>query len=88
MSEAGFVVEAMLRFNRISRPGWWFSGKIMKRRTISRFQLKNFDRLVWFWRIVDRWLPWNPTSIIAIGRKQAHANSSDAHELSRAVAYR
>ena len=88
MSEAGFVVEALLRFNRISRPGWWFSGKVMKRRTISRFQLKNFDRLVWFWRIIDRWLPWNPTSIIAIGRKKSPAGASYPQHQSRTVAYR
>jgi hypothetical protein len=36
---------------------------------ISRFQLSNFDRGVWLWRRLDRWLPWSPTSIIAIGRK-------------------
>jgi glycosyltransferase involved in cell wall biosynthesis len=69
MVEAGFKVEAMLRFNRISRPGWWFNGKILQRRTISRSQLKNFDRLVWLFRRIDAHLPWSPTSIIAIGRK-------------------
>jgi len=69
MVEAGFSVEAMLRFNRISRPGWWVNGKILKRRTISRFQLRTFDRLVWLFRRIDAYLPWSPTSIIAIGRK-------------------
>jgi SAM-dependent methyltransferase len=69
MVEAGFTVEAMLRFNRVSRPGWWFNGKILKRRTISRSQLKNFDRLVWLFRRIDRSLPWRPTSIIAVGKK-------------------
>jgi SAM-dependent methyltransferase len=71
MTEAGFVVEAMLRFNRISRPGWWLNGKILKHRTISRHQLKNFDRLVWLFRRIDAYLPWSPTSIIAVGRKKA-----------------
>jgi glycosyltransferase involved in cell wall biosynthesis len=69
MVEAGFTVEAMLRFNRISRPGWWLNGKILKHRTINRSQLKNFDRLVWLFRRIDAYLPWSPTSIIAIGRK-------------------
>jgi glycosyltransferase involved in cell wall biosynthesis len=71
MSEAGFVVETVLRFNRISRPGWWWNGKVWKRRTISRFQLKTFDRMVWFFRRIDAYLPWSPTSIIAVGRKKA-----------------
>jgi glycosyltransferase involved in cell wall biosynthesis len=71
MRNAGFEVEQMLRFNRISRPAWWWNGRVLKRRTISRFQLKNFDRLVWLWRRVDGRIPWGPTSIIAVGRKKA-----------------
>ncbi|MFN7939208.1 MAG: glycosyltransferase [Bryobacteraceae bacterium] len=69
MTEAGFQVETVLHFNRISRPGWWFTGKILRRRTISRFQLKNFNRMVWLFRRIDAFLPWSPTSIIGIGRK-------------------
>jgi glycosyltransferase involved in cell wall biosynthesis len=69
MTEAGFEVETVLRFNRASRPGWWLNGTILKRRTISRLQLKNFDRLVWILRRVDSYLPWEQTSIIGIGRK-------------------
>ena len=69
MEEAGFRVERILSFNRISRPGWYITGKILKRRTISPFQLWLFDRLVWLWRRIDRHLPWPATSIIAIGAK-------------------
>ncbi len=69
MTAAGFDVEAVLRFNRASRPGWWFNGTVLKRRTISRLQLRNFDRLVWLWRRLDRYLPWPQTSLIVIGRK-------------------
>jgi glycosyltransferase involved in cell wall biosynthesis len=69
MTAAGFEVETVLRFNRASRPGWWFNGTVLKRRTISRLQLRNFDRLVWLLRRVDRFLPWPQTSLIAIGRK-------------------
>ena len=71
MTAAGFDVEAVLPFNRISRPGWWLNGKVLKRRTIGRGQLRNFDRLVWLWRRVDSLLPWPPTSLIAVGRKHA-----------------
>jgi len=69
MQEAGFEVERILEFNRVSRPGWWFNGRILKRRLISPFQLKLLDRTVWLWRRIDPFLPWKPTSIIAIGRK-------------------
>jgi hypothetical protein len=28
-----------------------------------------FDRLVWLWRRIDRFLPWGPTSLIGVGVK-------------------
>jgi glycosyltransferase involved in cell wall biosynthesis/phospholipid N-methyltransferase len=69
MEAAGFRVDDILQFNRISRPGWWLAGKVFKRTTLGRLQLKLFDHLVWLWRRIDRLLPWQPTSIIAIGVK-------------------
>jgi hypothetical protein len=27
--------------------------------------------MVWFFRRIDAYLPWSPTSIIAVGRKKA-----------------
>jgi 2-polyprenyl-3-methyl-5-hydroxy-6-metoxy-1,4-benzoquinol methylase len=66
---AGFELEHMLRFNRVTRPAWFFNGRILKRETFSRFQLWVFDRMVWLWKALDKVLPWNPVSIIAIARK-------------------
>jgi len=73
MAAAGFDVETVLHFNRASRPGWWLNGTILKRRTISRLQLRNFDRMVWLLRRVDAYLPWSQTSIIGIGRRRITA---------------
>jgi hypothetical protein len=69
MQQAGFAVEQIIEFNRISRPGWYINGRLLKRQKISHLQLRIFDRLVWLWRKIDRWLPWPSTSIIAIGVK-------------------
>jgi glycosyltransferase involved in cell wall biosynthesis len=69
MEQAGFRVETILDFNRISRPGWYVTGKVLKRTTLSAVQMKIFDRLVWLWRRIDQRLPWPPTSIIAIAVK-------------------
>ncbi len=69
MEQAGFRVERILDFNRISRPGWYVSGKVLKRTTLGAMQMKLFDQLVWLWRRIDRRLPWPPTSIIAIAVK-------------------
>ena len=69
MEEAGFDIEKFLDFNRISRPPWYVSGRILKRKTLGSGQMRVFDRLVWVWRAIDRYLPWPPTSIIAIAVK-------------------
>ena len=69
MEQAGFRVERILDFNRISRPAWYVTGRWLKSKTISRFLLYIFDRSVWLWRRIDCRLPWPPTSIIAIAVK-------------------
>jgi len=71
MESTGFRVDRILEFNRISRPGWYVTGRILKKTTLSPFQLKVFDRMVWLWRGIDAHLPWPPTSIIAIGVKKS-----------------
>jgi SAM-dependent methyltransferase len=69
MEAVGFTVERILKFNRVSRPAWFVSGRILKRRSLEWNQMRIYDRMVWLWRKIDKWLPWKPTSIIAIARK-------------------
>lgn len=69
MEEAGFEVQTTIEFNRISYPGWYVAGRILKQQTLRPMQMKLFDRFVWLWRRIDRFLPWGPTSLIAVGRK-------------------
>ena len=67
MEEAGFEVEHLLHFNRVTRPGWRFNGQLLKRRSFGRFQLKVFDTLVPLWRRIDGYFPWPAVSLIAVG---------------------
>ncbi len=69
MEKAGLEVERVLHFNRVTRPGWFVNGRVLKRRHFSRSQLWFFDRLVWLWRRIDRLLPWPAVSVVAIARK-------------------
>jgi len=71
--KAGFQVEDILKFNRVSYPGWRFTGQLMRAKTLSPLGMRVFDKLVWLWRKIDRTLPWPATSIIAIARKPADA---------------
>lgn len=66
LERAGFRVEQLLEFNRASVPGWWLNGRMMKKRTFSRVQLKFFDVLVPFLKRVDSWWPWPAQSLIAV----------------------
>ena len=70
VEEAGYALERMLEFNRVSTPGWRFTGKVLKARRLSSASMKVFDSLVWLWREIDAKLPWEPTSIIAIARRR------------------
>lgn len=67
MGAAGFEIERMIMFNRITWPGWYLNSRILRRRTVGRLQLRLFDLLVPLWRRIDRHLPWPATSLIAIG---------------------
>lgn len=69
MEATGFVVEQVVRFNRVSRPAWFVSGKILKRTSLDLNQMRLYDRFVWLWRRIDRFLPWRPTSIIGVARR-------------------
>jgi SAM-dependent methyltransferase len=69
MEQAGFQVEQIIRFNRVSRPAWFVSGRILKRRSLEWNQMRVYDRMVWLWRRIDKFWPWRPTSIIGIARK-------------------
>lgn len=71
LSAAGFEVETIFDFNRLSVPGWWVNGKLFKRRTFSRFQIKVVDTATRFLRHFDKNLPWEGQSIIGVGRKPA-----------------
>jgi glycosyltransferase involved in cell wall biosynthesis len=72
MEAAGFEVERIVEFNRVTRPGWILNGRILKRRHFSRFQLWVFDRMVWLWRRTDGVLPWPAVSLIGVGRKRGN----------------
>jgi glycosyltransferase involved in cell wall biosynthesis len=83
LERAGFVVEQMIRFNRVSSPAWFLAGKMFGRSRLSRGLLRIFDATVFLWRRIDRLLPFPPISLIAIARKPVTVHSgsvaADAH---------
>ncbi len=69
LETAGFQVEETRPFNRVSVPAWWFNGKVLRRRSFSRVQLKLFDLMVPILRRLDRFLPWPSLGLIAVAKK-------------------
>lgn len=69
LERAGFQVEHIFDFNRFSVPGWWLNGKVLRRRTFSRVQLKVLQILLPVLRRVDPILPWGGLSLIAVATK-------------------
>jgi len=65
----GFVVDTIFDFNRVTRPGWWLNGQVLKRRHFSKVQLKLVNLFTWLFRRVDRLLPWDGASLIAVARR-------------------
>lgn len=66
---AGFTVETMEDFNRMSVPGWVLNGKLLKRKSFSRLQLKILDTALPLMKKLEGLWPWKGLSLIAVGVK-------------------
>jgi SAM-dependent methyltransferase len=68
---AGFRLEHLEYFNLAGVPGWWLTGRVLRRRLIPTGSLRWYDALVPLFRL-ERWLPWRiGQSLIAIGQRPA-----------------
>jgi hypothetical protein len=58
-------------FNLAGVPGWWFTGRVLRREIIPRGALRWYDALVPLFRL-ERLLPWRVgQSLIAVGERPA-----------------
>jgi glycosyltransferase involved in cell wall biosynthesis len=71
LKAAGFEVESIVDFNRVTTPGWWFNGQVLKRTHFGRLQLKILNHITWLVRRIDGFLPWHGASLIAAARRPA-----------------
>ncbi len=65
-ADAGFVVREVVEFNRVGRPAWWLNGRVLKRRDFGLFQIMVLNLLTPIFRLVDRALPFEALSLIAV----------------------
>ena len=67
--DAGFHLVGLEYFNLAGVPGWWLTGRVLKRRLIPTASLGLYDALVPLFRL-ERFLPWRVgQSLIAIGER-------------------
>jgi glycosyltransferase involved in cell wall biosynthesis len=71
MQAAGFDVVESKGFNRLGSLGWFVSGKLLGRTTLSAGQMKLYEWLLPLAKLVERVSIVPPLSVIAIGRKPA-----------------
>ena len=69
LERSGFRVERIFDFNRSSVPAWYLNGKILRRNSFSRLQLKTLELAMPVVQRFDRVWPWKGLSIIGIGIK-------------------
>lgn len=75
LERAGFVVDDVIPFNRISWAAWYAAGRMLGRSRLSRGLLRIFDATVFLWKRIDRVLPFPPISLIAIAKKPVMVDS-------------
>ena len=66
---ANLKVKTFINFNKISTLPWYVNGKILKKKTFSRFQLFLLDISIPIIKKIEKFLPWPSLSIIAILEK-------------------
>jgi glycosyltransferase involved in cell wall biosynthesis len=70
LQDQGFTVERAWQFNKAGAPSWWVYSRVVRLRRINKPVLKIFDKTVWIWRRLDRFLPWRGLSLILVARKR------------------
>jgi glycosyltransferase involved in cell wall biosynthesis len=78
--KAGFAVETFLKFNRVGAPGWWWNGRILKKRTFGLWQMKLLNLLMPVVRRIDRFLPFPHLSWIVILRANEQSEKEASME--------
>jgi 2-polyprenyl-3-methyl-5-hydroxy-6-metoxy-1,4-benzoquinol methylase len=66
----GFEMNGVVQLNKISGPAWWLYSRVLRRKYINKVTLKLFDKTVWFWRLVDGWMPGKGLTLVAVARKK------------------
>ncbi|HET8547393.1 MAG TPA: glycosyltransferase [Bryobacteraceae bacterium] len=69
LRDSGFELRRTHQLNRVGKPGWWLSSRVLRSRHVNKLALKIFDKTVWIWRRVDWLAPWSGLSLIVAAQR-------------------
>jgi glycosyltransferase involved in cell wall biosynthesis len=69
LNREGFAVETAFSMNKPGVLGWWLNGKVWRRKSLGRVQMKLFNALVPVFKVVDPILPWTGLSLVVVARR-------------------
>lgn len=69
LEKVGYKVQKRKNINFLSIFGWWWNSCLLRRRTMSKFQLKCFDMLVPILRPIEAVLPLPGLSLILVAER-------------------
>jgi glycosyltransferase involved in cell wall biosynthesis len=75
IEEAGFIVEKIQQYNKLGRIGWFINGNILKKSTLSPFQIRLYNLMIPLLRHIDHLLPWRGLTLIIIAKVPTHINT-------------
>ena len=73
IESAGLEMIALSDYNKVGVPAWILNGKLLRRRRFAPLQLKVLNVLTPVFEKVDRFLPWQGLSLIAVVRRAQEA---------------
>jgi glycosyltransferase involved in cell wall biosynthesis len=71
LTREGFAVETIFSMNKPGVLGWWLNGKVLRRKTLGKVQMKLFNALVPVFKVVDPFAPWTGLSLVVVARKKS-----------------
>jgi 2-polyprenyl-3-methyl-5-hydroxy-6-metoxy-1,4-benzoquinol methylase len=71
LNKSGYSNIRIKSFNFISIPAWWLNSCLLKRKRMSRIQLKIYDTLVPMMQLLERCIPLPGLSLVCIAEKPA-----------------
>ena len=69
VQQSGFADIEIRDFNRFGVPGWLLNSKLLKRDYFPRVQLKIYNMITPFIKLIDHILPWHGISLVVTAKK-------------------